>query len=526
MRAVVLLAIAGAALVLPGSGAPRGEQDGGTLRVLAPTGGGVFSGVDPGQNGNVVDLLRPTCESPLAYPDKALPAGLRLAPGLATAHPTVSRNGNVYRLTVRKDARFSTGTAVTAQDLARSLERVLAPEMQSGVAGFFEDVVGAKQMLTGRATSLRGAIARGRTLTLRLVRPVPDFASRLTHLCVVPASLPVDPEGAKAPIPSPAPYFVAEFVPGARLVLRRNRFYRGSRPHHVDQIVVDLAADESTSIDQVASGKADYVWPESIALNTELSDLARRYGVNRSRFFVRPSLAGRMFFLNTSRPLFRKNVKLRQALNFAVDRNALVREFGPYAATTTDQFLPPLMPGFRSARIYPVDKPDLRRARALAAGRTRGGKAVLYVRSSPLDVAAAQILQRNLDAIGIDVEVRQFPTPILFQKAVAPGEPFDILLVGWQAGYSDPGEMLRLFDGRVVNYSRFNSPYFNRLLDRAARLSGPDRYREYGRLDIKLARDAAPAIPYAVFNDWAFVSRRVGCVVLNTRLDLTAVCLK
>jgi ABC-type transport system substrate-binding protein len=358
------------------------------------------------------------------------------------------------------------------------------------------------------------------------VEPVPDLPARLSHLCAAPAGLPVDPEGARAPIPSAAPYYVAEFVPDSRLLLRRNRFYRGRRPQHVDRIMVDLRADPATAVDQVAGGKAEYVWPESLTLNAELAELARRYGINKTQFFLRPSLAGRMFFLNTSRPLFKDNVKLRQALNFAVDRKALVREFGSHAATSTDQFLPPLMPGFRNERIYPLSGPDLGRARALAAGRTRGGRAVVYVRSLPQDVAAAQVLQRNLKAIDIEVEIEQFPTPVLFQKAQTAGEPYDLILLGWQAAYSDPREMLVLFDGRRVNYSRFNSLRFNRLLDDAARLSGAERYRAYGRLDVQLARDAAPAIPYAVFNEWVFVSKGVGCIVLNPRLDLTAVCLK
>jgi peptide/nickel transport system substrate-binding protein len=525
MRRVSTLAGAAAlaALVLAAAGSARATKEGGTFRVVDPS-GGFFVGIDPA--GGPDDLLRPACSSLLAYPHKPLPAGLRLEPELATAAPRVSRDGRTYTFTIRRDARFSTGTAVTARDLARSLERILTPALEAGTAGFFEDVVGAKQMLAGKATSLLGAVARGQTLTLRLVKPVPDLPSRLTLLCAAPANLPVDPEGAKAPIPSAAPYYVAQFVPGERLVLERNRFYKGNRPHHVDRIAVDFTLDAPSSIAQVASGKADSVRPESLTFFSELPGLARRYGVNKSQFFVRPSVAGRSFFLNTSRPLFRGNAELRRALNFAVDRKALLRELGPYAATATDQFLPPLMPGFRNETIYPLDRPNLRRARALAQGHTRGGKAVLYIRTLPLDVAAAQVLEHNLKAIGIELEIKQFPTPVLFQKAETPGEPYDIILVGWTPSYGDPLEVLAIFDGRHVNNSRFNSLRYNRLLDRASRMSGTARYREYGELDVRLARDAAPAIPYAVFNDFAFVSKRVGCIVVNPRLDLTAVCLK
>ena len=80
--------------------------------------------------------------------------------------------------------------------------------------------------------------------------------------------------------------------------------------------------------------------------------------------------------------------------------------------------------------------------------------------------------------------------------------------------------------GGQPNWSYFNSPKYNRLFDEASRLTGDERYRAYGELDVQLSRDAAPAIPIANLNAIAFVSARVGCVVMNPYLDLTAVCLK
>jgi peptide/nickel transport system substrate-binding protein len=310
------------------------------------------------------------------------------------------------------------------------------------------------------------------------------------------------------------------------VVLDRNRFYRGKRPQHVDRITIDLSADAS-AIDDVASGKLDHI-AGTPNLNGELEGLVKRYGVNKSRLWVVPDAAVRMFFLNTSRLLFRNNVQLRQAINFAVDRPALVREYGRYAATPTDQYLPAAMPGFRDERIYPLQAPDLRRARALAKGRTRSGKAVLYTCSEPRPdcTGVPQVLQQNLKAIGIDVEIKQFPFPLMIQKVSTPGEPYDMTWVGIPAPWSDPQVFMEVFDGRNVNFSRFNSLRYNRLLDQAGRLSGPARYRAYGELDVKLARDAAPAIAAMNGNSWAFVSARTGCIVMNPGLDLTAVCLK
>ena len=189
------------------------------------------------------------------------------------------------------------------------------------------------------------------------------------------------------------------------------------------------------------------------------------------------------------------------------------------------------MPGYRDARIYPLDRPDLRKARALASGRKRSGRAVLYTLSFPADRAQAQILRRNLAEIGIALEIKEFPLQVLFDKLSTPGEPFDIGRVSWGGLFE--GFLDDLFNGRYIgqpgssNWSYFNSAKYNRLLDRALSLPvGRARSDAFGELDVQISRDAAPAIAYGVPNQLTLVSRRMGCVVVNPDLDLTAVCLK
>jgi ABC-type transport system substrate-binding protein len=466
----------------------------------------------------------------MSYPDKPLPAGLVLAPELAQSDPVVSKDRRTYTFTIRKDARFSDGSPVLARDVVHTFERIFDPSMKTE-GGPFGDIVGAQQMLAGKATTLAGAVARGRTLRVRLSKPVPDFLARTSTLCVVPAALPADPEGANAPLASPAPYYVSEYVRGERVVLEQNRFYRGPRPHHVDRITVDLQGDAS-AVDDVASGKLDSV-AATPDLNPQLARLVRRYGLNKSRLFREADLVTRMFVLNTSRPLFKNNVELRQALNFAVDRRALLREYGPFVATPTDHYLPRPMPGFQNVRIYPLAGPDLRRARGLAKGHLRSRTAVLYTCSDRPDcIGVAQVLQQNLKAIGMKLRIKQFPLQLMFQKLASPGEPFDLAWLGFVVPYGDPQAFLGIFDGRTIgrpgseNWSYFNAPRYNHLLARAGGLSGPERYRAFGDLDVRLARDAAPAIAVLNASTLAFVSARTGCVVMNPSFDLTAVCLK
>jgi peptide/nickel transport system substrate-binding protein len=363
---------------------------------------------------------------------------------------------------------------------------------------------------------------------------VGDFlAGAASSLCVLPAGLPFDPEGVKAPVPSAAPYYISEYVPDQRIVLERNQFYHGPRSHHVDRFVFDLTMDENTSLDAVVSGKADYAWVPNTFYAPRAPEFAGRFGVNKRQFFVEPATFLHMFVLNTSRPLLRNNVRLRQAINFAIDRAALLRQLGgTYSGTLTDQFLPPILPGFTRAHIYPLYKPDFARARALARGHTRSSKLVLYVSTRAGVAAQAQIVKKDLAKIGLDVVIKAFPSPLIFERLATRGEPFDMGWIGWLYNEPDPGVLSQLFDGSTIgssanlNYSYFDSPRYNGLLERASRLSGEARYRAYGKLDVEITRDAAPGVAYSVDNALTLVSARTGCVVVNPYLDLEAICLK
>jgi peptide/nickel transport system substrate-binding protein len=504
---------------------------------------GTFHVGIPAENINTVDLtlaqfpaevvaLRPTCASLLNSRDKPFPAGRQLVPELAADYPRITNGGKTYTFTIRRGLRFSTGAPVTARDVAHTINRLLDPTMKSVAAGFFPDVVGAKAVLAGKAREASGVIVRGNRLTIKLTRVAGDFEARAATLCVVPRSLPPDPEGAKAPVPSAGPYYVSEYAPGDRLVLSRNSFYRGTRPHHVESFDIDLAADAATDLDRVDRGLLDYAWVPTSEYSARALEFRREYGLNRTRFFSTPADFLRFFVLNTTRPLFRNNPKLRQAVNYAVDRKALLRERGPLAGYPTDQYLPASIPGYRNERIYPLDHPNVARARELARGNTRSGKATLYVPAGPLGVAQGQILQRNLRNIGVKAEMKQIPSSLFFEKLSHRGEPFDIGWMGWLANLPDPALLNDLFDGASIgnpaaaNYSYFDSPLYNGRLEAASRLTGSARYRAYGSLDASLARVGAPAIAYAYDSALTLVSQRTGCVVVNPYLDLAAACLK
>lgn len=522
--------LCGAAFAGPAASTPEKST---TLRVALPTD---VDHVDPALAYALSswNMEYATCAKLLNYPDKPAPAGSRLVPEVAAGFPRVSRNGKTYTFTVRQGFRLSDGSRVTARSFAAAINRALQPKLLSPAASFVDDVVGAEEVLAGRAAEATGVRVRGNRLIVALTAVAPDFVARIAmpFFCAIPPRLPAVEGGVGAPVPSGGPYYVAEWTRKRQLVLRRNPYYRGTRPHRASRIVYTIGAAPETAVLQVEKGEADWIGGLEFPV-TAASRLARTYGVNRGRFFVNPGLNFLYLALNTTRPLF-KTASMRRAVNFAIDRRAIAKQLGHLGGRPTDQYLPPGLPGFREARIYPLSRPDVGTARRLAQGRQ--GKAVLYASSGFLNGdAIALIVQRDLREIGVEAEIKLFDRRTLWAKLGTRGEPFDIGVIGWQADYADPYDFLNvLLDGRKIrdanniNFSYFNSPLYNRKLDAASRLSGAARFRAYGKLDAELARHAAPLAAVASGNLRDFISAKVGCFTYHPIYgpDLGALCFK
>ena len=530
------LVAAAASTVLAHTSAGASTPEGGIFRV----GFARFDYVDPAlaSSSESRAVLDTTCARLLTYPDKPAPEGSRLVPEVAAAYPHPSHDRREWTFTLRSGFRFSDGSPVRANAFARAINRTLAPGVTSPALQYTQDVIGADDVRAGKAVSARGIVARGNRLVVRFARPVPDFPvwTTMSFFCAVPPTLPPDPEGIGA-FPAAGPYYVSEYRPDERIVLRRNRFYGGNRPHHVDGFEVDVRPrSEGELLDRVESGEIDWTYAGAPIYFDSGRGLIAKYGLDGPRFFVRPGFTLRLLVLNSSRPLFKDNPQLRRAVNLALDRQALSRATAGTQGWSelTDQYLPELVPGYRAAEITPLTEPDVRRAVELAHGNERDGKAIFYVPDFPPPLALAQLVKRQLSAIGLDVELRPVPYHVTSTGYLgplgAPGAAWDIALVLWTPDYLDPYAYLnRMLDARFIggtNLARFDSPAVNRLLRQAARLEGDARYRRYGELDVQIARSEAPLVPIEFFDEATLVSKRVGCVVLRPALDLTAACLR
>jgi YVTN family beta-propeller protein len=466
-----------------------------------------------------------TCGLLLNYPDKPAPEGARLRPELARAAPKVSRDGLTYTFKLRSGFRFSppSNQPVTAAAFKRALDRARNPKMQSFARTTLADIADVR--------------ARGSTLVIRLTEPAPSLPARLaTHWsCAVPPNTPIDPEGVDA-VPSAGPYYVASHEPNKRIVLRRNPGYHGFRAQRLREIRYMIGDSPERAAGMVERGTADYVSPEP-ALPPDLdARLERRYGLRSSaaragdqQYFTSPGLSVFYLLFNARRPLF-AHARMRRAVNFAIDRRALAAKPGlPPTARPTDQYIPPGIPGFEDAAIYPLGAPDLTTARRLAGRRRR--QALLYTCDRPNCTRNAETLKQNLAAIGIELDVRQFPEPVLFSFPGDVHAPYDLITIGWIADYADPFDIINVL---FAAGSEFRAPVgvsagpaLEARMATAARLTGERRLRAYARLDRDLARGPAPIAAFANGTVKHLFSARVGCQFEHPiyGIDLAALCI-
>jgi YVTN family beta-propeller protein len=519
----------------------RGAPDGGTLRLVSSTD---VPSLDPANAYGAFSsqILYATCAQLLNYPDKAGTAGSQLIPEVAQSLPHRSPDGRTYTFKIRPGFRFSppSNEPVTAQTFKDTIERTLNPGTHSLLAPDLADIVGARAYMSGKASHIAGVIANGDTLTIRLLAPAPDFLARIAEpwaSCAVPSDTPINPKGENV-IPSAGPYYVKSYTPRQGVVLMRNPNYHERRPHHFARIQLAVDISPKRAVSEIEAGLADYT-PVGLeasagaAAAAHLSELAAEYGPTSpaaargaQQYFANPSSQLDYFVLNTHRPLFR-DVRMRQAVNYAIDRDALAGlgdGFDPLPTQPTDHYLPPGMPGFRNSHFYPMT-PNVAKARELAKG---GGRtAVLYTCDSSPCPEQAHIVQTDLAAIGLRVLIKIIPFSTYYTVVSTRTQSYDLAWGGWLPDYLDPEAMLNsiLEDSSVG--PTFDDPAYRRKLAAAARLTGPERYVTYGQLDLDLARNAAPLLAFDNLTDHAFFSARIGCQTYGTYgMDLAALCIR
>jgi ABC-type oligopeptide transport system substrate-binding subunit len=462
------------------------------------------------------------------YPDKKGPAGSKLIPEVASKF-TVSKNGRVYTFTIRPGFVFSDGTKVTAKNFKYAIERTANHDLASPGAPFITDasgtnIVGAKAVNDGKTTHVSGVIAKGNKLIVKLSKADGTFMAKITmpFFQATSTKIPLTKEVVnvtKSNMPSAGPYYMVRNDPDRLTQLRLNPHYKKgpgrTRPHNLAGVDVTWNLNEQTAFNQTIANQLD----EGPLPSAEVQGVASKYGVNKTRFWTQPVNCTGYLPMNVSRSLFKGNLSLRKAINYVINRKDYVSQAGPYAGQPWTHLFNPGVPGWRNITLY---KKNIATAKKLAKGHFKSGKInVGYRTNSASNIAQSQIVRRDLISLGFkagNINMKPFSGADLYDAMGHRNTDLDMgVNMGWCSDYPDPYDWINiLLHGgssiqaeNNVNYSYFNDPKWNKKMESAARLVGPNRLKVYGQLDLDVMNQAAPMAVERTYNNRYIFSNRV-----------------
>jgi peptide/nickel transport system substrate-binding protein len=504
-----LAVLALASLGLPALSA--GEADthrGGKLRLLASAGAGT---VDPQVNYTLqfAQLFQGVYDGLLAFKKAPGAEAFTIVPDLAEAIPKPENGGKRYVFKLRQGIKFSNGRELTVEDAAASLRRIF--KVASPTSGtFYNLIVGADACLKVPATcTLAGGVvadAKAGTLTINLTAPDAEFYEKMAfpHAFILPADTPAKDAGV-TPIPGTGTYRIAAYDPKKQLKLVRNPHFKAwnadAQPEaYADEVDYDFGLSDEDQVTAIANGQADWMFNPVPA--DRLPELGAKYP---KQLHISPLTAMYYVAMNTRLAPF-DNLKARQAVNFAIDRSALVKIYGGVnLASATCQVLPPRFPGHQPYCPYTKNPgtawsaPDLARARQLVKeSGTAGQKVTLIARDTAVDKQMGTYLQSVLNDLGYVATLKLLSDTVQFTYIQNTNNKVQISLTTWYQDYPAASNFLNVL---------FSCASFRPGSDASINISGTcDK-----GLDADLAKAMATAITDTPAANvmWAAIDRKV-----------------
>jgi oligopeptide transport system substrate-binding protein len=400
----------------------------------------------------------------------ALSTDLQLVPDLAESWE-ISPDGTVYTFTIRADATFHDGKAVTAQDFKWSIERAANPRTASPVADtYLNDLVGIDDVLEGRTTEIAGIqVIDERTLQFTIDAPKAYFLAKLTYSTAYVLDRENVEAGGSTWTDNPngtGPFSLKEYRIGERIVLERFEGYsRGG--NGVDTIVMNLAGGqqmamyENDEIDLTGVGLFDLerVLDPNEPLNSELVVAPPNFNISYIGF-------------NAQMAPF-DDVNFRMALNHAIDKELIANEVLSQLVTPAYGILPPGFPGYNpelEGLKYDPDRAlQLLQDSQYADPATRPRIVVTVPgRGGTIGLDLEVILEMWHQVLGVEVEIQQVEWATYLEDLNK--QKFQAFAgLGWEADYPDPQDFLDILfhSNSSLNHGGFSNAEVDALLEEA-----------------------------------------------------------
>jgi ABC-type transport system substrate-binding protein len=455
------------------------------------------------------------------------PDGRGIEPELLEELPVISDDQRTLSFTLRRGVTFHNGTEMTAEDVKYSLERQIDPDGPGQAQSLYGGlgIVGTTEFVEGGARQIDGLKVTGRyTLEMRLDEPnsaVP-YALTLTMASIVPKAYTEkvgSEEFEQKPVGS-GPFELTDYKPGQSLTMDRFEDYWDSeRAAHVDGVDWQLNVDADLAILRILNGELDLLHravPPG-QLQKLRNDPAQKDNLKSASFNNVFYVAG-----STKHPAL-KDVKVRQALAYAVDKEKIVRQLGGVGTPATGGFFSPSSPYYQEALSYPYD-PERAKELLAEAGFGDGFDLELLIENRDPVNTIGQALEQDWSAIGVDVDANQLPAGPWSERAF---EYDPIAVIGqWELPYPhgsyvvDGAFTKAAIESGCCNFAQFWSPQLEDLVKQGHLSSEPAELKStYEQIDTVVTKDQALWIPIIYPEYVALKSSRVGGYEVPTTPD-------
>lgn len=514
----------------PGATSAGAPVNGGTLQAGIPSNPDhLDTGISYAVEG--WEILEATDNGLLTFKKASGGAQAQILPDIATAMPAVTDGGRVYTFHVRPGVRFSppVNRAVRPSDFKYAIERLF--RVGSPGVGFYTSIVGANAYAAHHASSISGIVANdsAMTITFRLVQPDGAFLDDLAipFAFAVPTGTPYRDISTDAQWRvGTGPYMIQTYVPNQQIVLVRNpnfhQWTAASPNGHLNKIDIHIGITPEQAVNETIDGQLD--WYFEAVPTDRWTALKARYP---SQTFLFPRNNVTYFSMNELKYPFNK-LAVRQAVNYAVSRSALLKIFGGQGIAS-ETVLPP---GFGSAykpyNLYPYDpakaKQLIRQAGAV------GAPVQIWTTNANPAPQASQYLASVLNSIGLKVtQVKVLDDGVYWDTLLSESSDPQIAFNHFDQDYPEGEDFINtLLNGQNIvkvgnnDVSNTNDPVLNGMIASTMRMPlGAARNAMWAKIDrLFMARDAG-WVPFLHLAEPKFVSPQLhGLVFTGSYFEL------
>ncbi|SNX53006.1 peptide ABC transporter substrate-binding protein [Thermoanaerobacterium sp. RBIITD] len=462
--------------------------------VLAGCGGSTSNSASNGSSDKQVLNLNLTQEPPTLDPQKATDVvsidilnevldGLtrynkdgKILPGSGLAKSwDISKDGLTYTFHLR-DAKWSDGNPITAQDFEYAWKRALDPKTASQYAYQLFYIKGAEEYNSGKGTAEQVGVKAldDKTLQVTLKAPTPQFLGLTSFVTYLPIEKSAyekfgDKVGADPDkLVYSGPFVISKWDHQQSITLEKNKDYWDSSNVKLQTVNFSMIKDNNTLIQNYDSNTLDSIFVPG--------DYIDKY--KNSQEYSNKALAINWYVqFNTKSPIF-KNANIRKAFTLAIDRKSFVEQVTKDGSIAAEAVVPPGVPGFnddfrkQAGETYFKDN-DVKQAKDLLnKGMQELGLSKLPTvrllgddtdNAKKYDQALQQMWKQNL---GVDVQIQNVAFKVRLDM-MDKGN-FDVVFAGWGADYNDPLTFLDMWETNNGNNTAFYSnPQYDKLIEEA-----------------------------------------------------------